>query len=531
MFVKAGFAQAAKPSRCAGTIGTLRRPVAIMAGLTACTVLVRLPFLSDAGSDECFYLVVARQWLEGMPPYANAFDVKPPLLFALLAGAEALFGPTLLAAKALIMATVSATACALYLFGRRFLGEISGVAAALFYIAASLTLGGTFSPAELIMAPFTAFGMLAGFTAIARVRPPLLLVAGAGALLGAGACVKPTVVFEALPLAAFLVFQRPRGDGLKALASLAAGCLVVPAVFALLFFAEGHFGALFKDVVLSAAGRMGATYVPWGEAVIRFAIELMLVLPLVILGASAWVFRGAFRAQRVRPAIGFLAAWTAGALAGVLLGRAMCDFYMLAALPPLCLLSGVFLDHGIARSLAKNTLALARMVAFASVTIFFATVLWCASYNIADSRAADQAATAMRNAGLRKDDRILVADRDLAVYLASGANPPAPVFHPIQLLCDFAFEKAATAFEDSLKSRPAYIIVADPPYALGCEKPERRALLVSTLANDYRAVGHFGSPRRAKGGMTVYGLKDNEPHPAVASSSDVPQKQLKLYWH
>ena len=529
MFVKAGFAQAARPSRCVAPSGTLRRPAAIMAGLTACAVLVRLPFLSDAGSDECFYLVVARQWLEGMPPYANAFDVKPPLLFALLALAEAIFGPTLLAAKALIMATVSATACALYLFGRRFLGELSGVAAALFYIVASLTLGGTFSPAELIMAPFTAFAMLAGFAAIARVRPPLLLVAGAGALLGAAACIKQTVIFEALPLAAFLVFRRPPSDGLKALASLAAGCLVVPAGFALLFFAEGHFGALFKDVVLSAAGRMGASYVPCSEAVMRFAIELMLVLPLVILGVSAWVFHGAFRGQRFRPAVGFLAAWTAGALAGVLLGRAMCDFYMLAVLPPLCLLSGVFLEHGIACSRAKKALALARTAAFASVTIFFATVVWGSSYNIADGRAADLAATAMRNAGLREGDRIFVADRDLSVYLASGANPPAPVFHPLQLLCDFAFEGAATAFEDSLKSRPAFIVVADPPYALGCEKPGRRALLDSTLAKDYRAVGHFGSLRGAKGGMTIYGLKAHALHPAAASEES--QKQLKLSWH
>jgi 4-amino-4-deoxy-L-arabinose transferase-like glycosyltransferase len=488
-----------------------------MAGLTACTVLVRLPFLSDAGSDECFYLVVARQWLEGMPPYANAFDVKPPLLFALLAGAEALFGPTLLAAKALIMATVSATACALYLFGRRFLGEISGVAAALFYIAASLTLGGTFSPAELIMAPFTVFGMLAGFAAIARDRPALLLVAGAGVLLGAAACVKQTVIFEALPLAAFLVLQRPRGDGLRALASLAAGCLVVPMGFALLFLAEGNFGALFKDVVLSAAGRMGASYVPWSEAVMRFAIELMLVLPLVILGASAWVFRRAFRAEVVRSAMGFLAAWATGALASVLLGRAMCDFYMLAALPPLCLMSGAFVEHGIAHSRANRALALARTLAFASVTIFFATVASFSSYNIADGRAAEEAATAMRNAGLRKGDRILVADRDLSVYLASGANPPASVFHPLQLLCDFAFEKAATAFADSLKSRPAFIVLADPPYALSCEMPDRRALLDSILANDYRAVGHFGSLRGAKGGMTVYGLKAHALHPAASS--------------
>ncbi len=110
------------------------RPVAIMAGLTACAVLVRLPFLFNTGVDEAFYLVVGRQWLEGMPPYAHSFDVKPPLLFALMAAAEAAFGPSLLAAKALAMASVSATAYALFLFGGRFLSERAGVTAALLYI-------------------------------------------------------------------------------------------------------------------------------------------------------------------------------------------------------------------------------------------------------------------------------------------------------------------------------------------------------------------------------------------------------------
>jgi 4-amino-4-deoxy-L-arabinose transferase-like glycosyltransferase len=510
MLVKGGFAQAASPFRQAALSGALLRPAAIMAALTGCAVLVRLPFLSDAGTDESFYLVVARQWLEGMPPYANALDVKPPLLFALMAGAEALFGPSLLAAKALTMAAVSATACALYLFGRRFIGELSGVAASLFYIAASLTLSGALSPAELIMAPFTAFGMLAGFAGLAKERPRLWPLAGAGVLFGAAACVKQTAIFEALPLAAFLVLRRPPDDAFKALASFALGCIVVPAGFGLFFLAEGHFGALFDNVVMSVAGRMSAGYVSWSEAFVRFGIELMLASPLVILGTAAWFFRGALRGGTARPAARFLGAWAAGALAGVLAGKAMCDFYMLAALPPFCLLSGVFLEHGIAHSRAKRMLRLARAAAFASVMIFFVTVMCCLSYATADSTAADEAAAVMRSAGLRKGDRILVVDRDLSVYLASGANPAAPIFHPLQLLCDFIFKDAATALADSLKSRPAFVVVADPAYTLGCEKPERRALLKWTLADDYRLAGRFGSMRgrgREAGAFALYGRK------------------------
>jgi hypothetical protein len=162
-----------------------------MAGVTACAVLVRLPYLFNTGVDEAFYLVVGRQWLEGMPPYAYSFDVKPPLLFALMAAAETVFGPSLLAAKALAMASVTGTAFALYLFGRRFLSERAGVTAALLYILSSLSLGGAFSPAELIMAPFTIFGMLLGFSAVlARRRPPIWPLLAAGFCLGAAASVK-----------------------------------------------------------------------------------------------------------------------------------------------------------------------------------------------------------------------------------------------------------------------------------------------------------------------------------------------------
>jgi len=99
----------------------------------------------------------------------------------------------------------------------------------------------------------------------------------------------------------------------------------------------------------------------------------------------------------------------------------------------------------------------------------------------------------MKAAGLRKQDRILVIDRNLGVYLASGANPPASIFFPMHLLCDFPFEGAASALAISLESRPAFIIESDPSDGLGCEKPERRALVKSVLADKYRIVGFFGS--------------------------------------
>ena len=510
MLVKGGIGQAARSFRPSALLASVFfRPLAIMTGLALCTVLVRLPFLSHAGVDESFYLVVARQWLEGHPPYAYSFDVKPPLLFALMAAAETLFR--------------SQPACGQGPhYGRRFCDglcslpasggassvKLSGVAAALFYIVASLTLSGTCSPAELIMAPFTAFGVLAGLgAALTPGGARLWLGLGAGLLFGAAASVKQTAIFEALPLAVFLFLRHPPGEGLKVLAAFAAGFFIVPMGFALFFLAEGHFGAFFRDVVVSAAGRASADYIPWSEAVTRVGIELMILLPLLILATAAWFFRKVFRTESPLSVLGFMGAWAAGALAGVLAGRGMCDFYMLAVLPPFCLLAGAFIQHGVALSRAKGALRLARAVAFTSVMVFFTIVISYMSQFDDDGAPAQEAAAAMQGAGLRKGDRILVADRDLSVYLASGANPPTPIFHPIQLLCNFAFEGAANAFEDSLKSRPAFIVVADPPYRLSCERPSLRALLEATLAGDYRFVGHFGSRTALRPqGLKVYAL-------------------------
>ncbi len=481
------------------------RPFAIMVGLTACAVLVRLPFLFNTGVDEAFYLVVGRQWLEGMPPYAHSFDVKPPLLFALTAAAESVFGASLFAAKALAMASVSATACALYLFGRRFFGEPAGVIAALLYIVSSLTLGGTFSPAELTLAPFTAFGMLLGTSAaFAQSRPALWRALAAGLCLGAGACVKQTAIFEALPLAAFLFFGRPLTDGLKSVVLLAVGFLMVPLGFACYFLADGHVGALFADAVVAAAGRVSVPHVAFSDAVIGLLIGLMLLLPITVLATAAYVLPGRTKS----PALAFLAAWTAGALAGALATRAALVIYFLPLLQPLCLMAAAFVQHcGHRIPGRERTVMAAAVAAVAAYSAFFTAPLFFAGRD--NLASANEAAGAMRRSGLGSDDRILVADRDLIVYLASGANPPNEVFHPLHLLCGFPLPDAADALRNSLKSSPAFIVVGNPHYARPCEIPERRLLLDGALGRDYCQVGRFGNTLTGGGwgSLVVYGLK------------------------
>jgi hypothetical protein len=467
------------------------RALWIMAGLCISAALARAPFLSSAGDDESFYLVVSRQWLEGSPPYVGAFDVKPPLLFALMAFAESIFGAELFAAKALAVAAVAMTSCGLYLFGKRFLGELSGVVAAFFYIVSSVSLGGALSPAELIMAPFTVFGMLAGFSAAQAARPAISSSLIAGFLFGAAACVKQTALFEALPLAAYLLFGRPFTNGLRAIGLFAAGFCIIPAAFALYFYAHGHLDALITHAIVLAVSRAGAYHVPWGDAFVRFSIEIALVLPLALMAAAMIARRSAFCDASIHRAIGFFGAWAAGAFAAVLATRALCDFYMLAALPSLCLLSGGYFEHGMKR-LRGPMVFIGRAAAAFCAVLFFAASVRAISPSAGDSEgAAKAAATAMRSAGLSPKDRIFAVDSDLIVYLTASANPPGPIFHPIQILCDVASDEASAALAAALDSRPAFIVVSEPRVELYCEKPGRRALIDAALAAHYRPIGRF----------------------------------------
>jgi Dolichyl-phosphate-mannose-protein mannosyltransferase len=505
--------------------------LAVMAALAALAMLVRAPFNSNVGVDEAFYLVIGRQWLDGSPLYAGSLDVKPPLLFLLMALAEAVFGPALFAAKALSTAAVAATSCGLYLFGRAFFGGLAGAVAAILYIFSGLNLGGTFSPAELVMAPFTTFGMLAGAAAFfRRGRAADLPLLTSGLLFGAAACIKQTALFEALAFALAWFFAAPEKARWRTLGCFAAGLYIVPSGFALYFAAIGHFGDFIGMAAISAFQRPAASDVPpWSQALLRMAFELILVFPVGVMAALFWAARGTIAPGRGSAVLPFVAAWTAGTLTGLISARALIDFYALTALQPLCLTAGMFAGHTLGRFQYPIRRWAWRLAAIGASLYFFA---WSASslYFVPGETltASEAAASVMRQAGLGPDDRILVADRDLILYVSARADPPGAIFHPLQLLCDFPLPGAETAFADSLNGNPAFIAVADPAFKLNCERPERRAMLQVRLASDYCRLGRFGSvaTRGKPGAFVLYGLRKRlaasgrlrcEPNPTAAA--------------
>ncbi len=460
-------------------------------------IAIRAPFFNYAGTDEAFFLVAGRQWLQGLPPYAGTADVKPPLLFLLMSGAAALPVPPFWAVKTVATAAAALTACGLYLFGRRLAGGLAGGVAAIFYLAASLDLGGALSPAEIFMAPFTTFGMLIGLPAALdgtrlRIQPILI----SGLLFGAAACIKQSAGFEAMALALALLWNRTGAARVRAFAVFAAGVSIVPLAFLAYFAAIGSAGSLIELTVFAAITRAAAAYNSWREAFWQVCIELIFILPVAAMAAALVRWPHVLRSRPAYPEVRFLAVWAAAAFAGLLAARAMLGFYALPLLQPLCLAAGLFVDwvpgrvqhlglrwywRGLALTLSFGYLAFPALAVYS-----FKGDAWAAFAS---------AAEAMRQAKQEPSDRLFVADRDVMLYIAAGKDPAHRIFLPMHLFCDFPLPGADRALQETLDSEPGFITVADPPMHLECERPERRALLYARLARDYCRLGRFSSIR------------------------------------
>jgi 4-amino-4-deoxy-L-arabinose transferase-like glycosyltransferase len=484
----------------------VRAPIAVGIVLAFYTVLVRWPYREVIGADESFFLIVAHQWVLGLPPYVGAFDVKPPGLFAIVALAETLFGPTFETIKALEAAAVAATSVALWTFGRRHLNARVGLLAGLFYAPASLVLSGVTSPTELLASAFVTLAVLIGWGTATAGQPRLIGWTVAGLLMGVAISVKQPAVFEA---AAFClaVLARPSVARSRAVVAFALGCAAVPAAFAAFYLGGGHFTDLLNDAVLAALGRIKGDGLTWMEAVRRTPAMLKPVVLLVGAAALAWAERRRLRGSPQWPTIRLLAIWLAGALAGILAVKSMYDHYFLTLLPPLSLLAAVGLDTLPIRAPRWRWAAKAALIC-ATVAVLVSRSLPLIEPASSQLVAERQAAASLRAFGLKAEDRILVLG-DLGVYLLAHAEPATSIFHPQQMLCAFPRLGGSDPLAAALASRPAFVVMPAPDFHMVCEMEARQQEIAAVLASDYCPLARSDrfTVEGLRNELTIYGRR------------------------
>ncbi len=471
----------------------------IAVAIALLTLAVRLPFAHFIDDDEAFYSLVGQRWLHGLWPYTGSFDVKPPLLFAMFAAVQAVFGMSLATIKGLEIACVIWGAIALQrLIARqaawRDATPVSLWAGGLFPLL-SLAQGGMTAANALLLSPFVISAVSAMSKAAETRGPevsPLRQVFLAGLWIGLAGMVKQTAVFEALGLAGFALWHFRGRRPVQVLLVFVAGAALPALAFAAGFAAVGHFGDMWQAVVAGAMARTslkisGGPHVFW---LLKFIVLMSPLAVLAGMAISAGLRRHAIAQTFPASLFGLAALWAFCASAGCIAGQSDLSYYAIPLIAPLLILSGAFV-----MSVAPR----AGMPRYLTILGFAVAVLGQAAWSERDVlsgglqsgddyAAAHAAAVELKRLGWQPSDDLMTPQRGLFTFVALGATPRSRYFHSMHLMCHFPTPDPHPLF-GALAARPRFIILPDPGIWLACEDAGYYRRLAATLKTDYALEG------------------------------------------
>lgn len=474
------------------------RAIAAILLITLWTCVVRLPFFHIVNDDEAFFSVLATRWLHGELPYAASFDVKPPLLFAIFALAQAVFGASLATIKGLEILFTAAGAVLLYRMLDQQGSKPTACWAALLFPVYSLALSGVNGANSVLQLPFIIAAFSCLMAALATEQRRLRRLFLCGVAIGAAGMVKQTSIFEAVAIACLLLWYWRRDHPASKLAMLVAGALLPLALGALYFLVAGHFSEAVQAVVGSALARVDVD-LPGdrSNALIRLFRLIPLIAPLyglVLCSAIALVRQPKIAPAFAGPMLPVATVWLISAVAGIVAMHSLFAYYAATLIAPLLILSGALVLHGLDFAAKWRKLAIALYAVAAVATPLFADRqnLIVAGPNGPDDFAAEQASGAkLLELGAVGADPILVLGRGLFAYVFSGTTPATRYFHNLQLLCDFPTPDA-DPLGIAFRTRPRFVLLSDPRFTRACVREDRLAEIRQHLDADYtlKAVTH-----------------------------------------
>jgi general stress protein CsbA len=313
----------------------------VLAGVALIRVrLLDLPLDRDEGE----YAYFGQLLLQGVPPYAAAYNFKLPGIYVVYAVIIAALGQTPTAVHVGLLLANGLAIGLMFLVGRRLIGSLGGVVAAAAY--ATLTLSPRLLSPAAYAEHFVVVPVLLGVLTLARAgaRPPALF--GAGVLFGAAFVVKQSGgVFALFGLVCALTGAP--GGARRRLASgavLVAGAAAPYAALCLLLLLAGTFGS-FWFWTFTYAYHYGT-----GESLRQGATNLWTALGLILptcylavalsaLGLSAVVWEPVTR-SRFKPIALLLLCGVVATSAGLYFRHQ----YFILLLPAVALLAGLAVD-------------------------------------------------------------------------------------------------------------------------------------------------------------------------------------------
>ncbi len=328
--------------------------------------------------DEGEYAYAGQLILQGVPPYALAYNMKFPGTYYAYAAVMAVLGQTTRAIHWGLLVVNAATILVVFLLGRRLLGQLAGAVGAIAFAVLSLdrwVAGPTAHATHFLLLP-----LMAGVLLMVRSWPngSLLSIAGAGALMALAVVMKQqAAVFVILALVAMA--WQARGQALQAgrarvWLALVAG-LATPIVLLIAVLAtQGVIGRFWYWT-------FGYAHEYVSEVPMSGAFDILPMAIGFITRATQpfwWLAAGGFLCLWVlewkRDARLITVTLLAGGFAAACPGFYFRNHYFIPMLPALGLLAGVAID-GVARGLARfmaatSAAAVAGLVFLAIVGVY-----------------------------------------------------------------------------------------------------------------------------------------------------------------
>jgi len=473
------------------------RNAAFFIGFIILAILARLPFIDIVNDDEAFYSVLAQRWLHSDWPYSKTFDVKPPMIFAVLAAFQSVFGMQFLTIKIIEMLSVGVSAYGVWRILELFDQKKAAVWAAILTVGFSLSLLGVYFPVQLLQMMFTVLAILSCCKYI--ISGKVIHNYIGGFLIGLCILTKQTAVFEGIAFLIWMLIENRRGKFFETIILYGFGALCPIFLCGLAFTMAGYGQDLWQSTVLMAVARaeINSNNVepigPFGivTRLTGFVASLASILALVILGVLAITRRAVLVKDTDARLLRLIPIWIFLTSLGILSVLLIQNWYAFPLIAPLVLLSGLVIERCLNIEVHGGFIKKTAVVSFIIGTALFVDRESLQTDGLGaapDALAAQKATKQLIEFGMRKGDSILVPIRGNGIYVLSGNYPDTKYVHAFHLICKFSTPDP-DPLGQALNSRPKYIVLSDTNSYYGCTSQSKIDRLLNALENNYQKLG------------------------------------------
>lgn len=337
-------------------------------------------FDSVIDRDESLYFLIAHSFLNGIPPYVEVWDNKPPGIFILFSLSILIFGDSITSIRILACLSVASTSYFLYKIAKLISknNEKIGLLAGILYLVFSLSNNGVAANAEILFAPFVALAFYLLFKDTKYRSFTFFII---GVLLGIAMQIKYVVLMDFI---AFLVivstrlfFKTNKGNKLKTtlikVYSFSILGFILPFLLTIIYFITvGHFDEYFYATLISNSKYIDATAFYLRNLLSALGIQIYTDFPLYLCLILSLIYIKSSKEISLKDKmnLGNLICWFSFTFLATLVSKRFIGHYYLQLLPPLCLIS----SYIIVKTVNKQTIKSKRDIFLISVSILIGLI-------------------------------------------------------------------------------------------------------------------------------------------------------------